>query len=72
MKREYFVSESGLEIRMPDLTQTFPAHGIVRLESRERGTLVHLSQSTPTFLPFGSAFRSDFVDALQAVIKKRK
>jgi hypothetical protein len=72
MKREYLVSDKGLEIRMEDLTQTIPAQGIVRLESRERGTLVHLSRSTPMFLPFGSAFHSDFVEALQKVIENKK
>ena len=71
MQREYLVTEAGLEIRMPDLTQTISAAGIVRLETRERGTLVHLSKSTPMFLPFGTEFRSDFIDALRAKIEHR-
>ena len=70
MKREYLITDVGLEVRMPDLTQIFPFFGIVRVESRERGTVVHLSKSPPMFLPFGSAFRSDFVEALREKTKQ--
>jgi hypothetical protein len=70
MKREYLITDAGLEVRMPDLTQVFPFGGIVRVESRERGTVVHLSKSPPMFLPFGSAFRSDFVEALREKAQK--
>lgn len=65
MQREYSLTDAGLGVRMPDLTQIFPFAGIVRLESRERGTIVHLANSMPMFLPFGSTFRSDFIGALR-------
>lgn len=70
MKREYLITETGLEVRMPDLTQSFPFAAVARVESRERGTIVHLSKSPPMFLPFGSAFRSDFIEALRAKARK--
>jgi hypothetical protein len=70
MKREYLITDAGLEVRMPDLTQLFPFAGIVRVESRERGTVVHLSRSSPMFLPFGTTFRSDFIEALHEKAKK--
>jgi hypothetical protein len=66
LQREYLITDEGLEVRAPDLRQVFPAAGIVRLASAERGTLVHLSHSSPVFLPFGSAFHADFIAALRA------
>jgi hypothetical protein len=70
MMREYLITETGLEVRMPDLTQVFPFGGIARVESQQRGTMVHLSRSAPMFLSFGSAFRSDFIEALREKTKR--
>jgi hypothetical protein len=70
MQREYLLREDALEIRMEDVTQVVPTKKIRKLESRERATLVHLATSTPMFLPFGSGFRSDFIEALQTKIGK--
>jgi hypothetical protein len=68
MQREYLLAADRLEVAMVDLTQVVPLVHIRRVESRSRGTLLHFAHSTPLFLPFGTEYRTDFLDALRAKV----
>ena len=70
-EREYSISDRVLEIKIDDILQTIVLEKIERVESNERGSLIYLIKNGPMYLPFGTAFKSEFVNRLQDRIKQK-